>query len=112
MPISRESESTDSPASIRSTTSCLRRTLQRPLGGRGPTCGSPAIGVAPVGLRPPSSPPIASLFFSPDPIGPPPWTHRIIANPCPRQLGPLYACLLYTSDAADDLLCVDLGGRC
>ena len=25
--------------------------------------------------------------------------------------GDLYACLLYTSDAADDLLCVDLGGR-
>ena len=24
---------------------------------------------------------------------------------------PLYPCLLYTSDAADDLLCVDLGGR-
>src|SRR5680860_546007 len=23
----------------------------------------------------------------------------------------LYVCLLYTSDAADDLLCVDLGGR-
>ena len=23
----------------------------------------------------------------------------------------LQACLLYTSDAADDLLCVDLGGR-
>ena len=23
----------------------------------------------------------------------------------------LFACLLYTSDAADDLLCVDLGGR-
>ena len=23
----------------------------------------------------------------------------------------LRACLLYTSDAADDLLCVDLGGR-
>ena len=22
-----------------------------------------------------------------------------------------HACLLYTSDAADDLLCVDLGGR-
>ena len=22
-----------------------------------------------------------------------------------------YCCLLYTSDAADDLLCVDLGGR-
>ena len=22
-----------------------------------------------------------------------------------------YICLLYTSDAADDLLCVDLGGR-
>src|SRR5680860_1905476 len=25
--------------------------------------------------------------------------------------GPLMTCLLYTSDAADDLLCVDLGGR-
>src|SRR5450756_1858132 len=25
--------------------------------------------------------------------------------------GLLYSCLLYTSDAADDLLCVDLGGR-
>ena len=24
---------------------------------------------------------------------------------------PGYDCLLYTSDAADDLLCVDLGGR-
>src|SRR5450756_2489241 len=24
---------------------------------------------------------------------------------------PMIACLLYTSDAADDLLCVDLGGR-
>src|SRR5450756_3237928 len=24
---------------------------------------------------------------------------------------PSYPCLLYTSDAADDLLCVDLGGR-
>ena len=23
----------------------------------------------------------------------------------------MYGCLLYTSDAADDLLCVDLGGR-
>mgnify|MGYP007068916659 CR=1 FL=1 len=32
------------------------------------------------------------------------------------ELGPIYlkltaTCLLYTSDAADDLLCVDLGGR-
>src|SRR5450756_3231921 len=26
-------------------------------------------------------------------------------------VGTLLACLLYTSDAADDLLCVDLGGR-
>ena len=25
--------------------------------------------------------------------------------------GPYYTCLLYTSDAADDPLCVDLGGR-
>ena len=29
----------------------------------------------------------------------------------PRIKGRLGACLLYTSDAADDLLCVDLGGR-
>ena len=29
----------------------------------------------------------------------------------PVQLALFNACLLYTSDAADDLLCVDLGGR-
>src|SRR5450756_2906757 len=28
-----------------------------------------------------------------------------------RLRGPAWGCLLYTSDAADDLLCVDLGGR-
>src|SRR5680860_1895115 len=28
-----------------------------------------------------------------------------------RARRPLLCCLLYTSDAADDLLCVDLGGR-
>ena len=28
-----------------------------------------------------------------------------------RELMHGYGCLLYTSDAADDLLCVDLGGR-
>ena len=27
------------------------------------------------------------------------------------NFGNILACLLYTSDAADDLLCVDLGGR-
>ena len=27
------------------------------------------------------------------------------------MLSKVYTCLLYTSDAADDLLCVDLGGR-
>ena len=27
------------------------------------------------------------------------------------ELENTYICLLYTSDAADDLLCVDLGGR-
>src|SRR5680860_1921459 len=31
--------------------------------------------------------------------------------PRPRWLPPARPCLLYTSDAADDLLCVDLGGR-
>src|SRR5450756_3192749 len=29
----------------------------------------------------------------------------------PQALVEFYLCLLYTSDAADDLLCVDLGGR-
>ena len=29
----------------------------------------------------------------------------------PPQVTPFSVCLLYTSDAADDLLCVDLGGR-
>ena len=29
----------------------------------------------------------------------------------PRGAGKVGYCLLYTSDAADDLLCVDLGGR-
>ena len=28
-----------------------------------------------------------------------------------QAIWPVWACLLYTSDAADDLLCVDLGGR-
>src|SRR5659263_75405 len=28
-----------------------------------------------------------------------------------HDINPLLYCLLYTSDAADDLLCVDLGGR-
>ena len=28
-----------------------------------------------------------------------------------ERLAGLYSCLLYTSDAADELLCVDLGGR-
>src|SRR5665213_185544 len=35
-----------------------------------------------------------------------------LAIPTPEHYLPLlYSCLLYTSDAADDLLCVDLGGR-
>ena len=34
----------------------------------------------------------------------------IIAKIC-KDLGILTVCLLYTSDAADDLLCVHLGGR-
>src|SRR5665213_2407050 len=29
----------------------------------------------------------------------------------PEQVAKVISCLLYTSDAADDLLCVDLGGR-
>ena len=33
------------------------------------------------------------------------WDNALAAEP------PIYNCLLYTSDAADDLLCVDLGGR-
>src|SRR5450756_3245743 len=36
---------------------------------------------------------------------------RIGAFKCQRCGDETYICLLYTSDAADDLLCVDLGGR-
>src|SRR5450756_2507969 len=35
----------------------------------------------------------------------------IIAHEIPQEVGDFMICLLYTSDAADDLLCVDLGGR-
>ena len=35
----------------------------------------------------------------------------IIAVEAQEIQRPLQRCLLYTSDAADDLLCVDLGGR-
>ena len=34
------------------------------------------------------------------------WWKQGVPRPAPGK-----ACLLYTSDAADDLLCVDLGGR-
>src|SRR5450756_1419181 len=34
-----------------------------------------------------------------------------MAQPAATSDGQCTACLLYTSDAADDLLCVDLGGR-
>ena len=47
------------------------------------------------------------------------WTKKNVAKGCRQASGSirylaenkLRACLLYTSDAADDLLCVDLGGR-
>src|SRR5659263_772526 len=35
----------------------------------------------------------------------------IVFFPCESLLTCCISCLLYTSDAADDLLCVDLGGR-
>ena len=36
---------------------------------------------------------------------------QLALQPQELVLQPLTVCLLYTSDAADDLLCVDLGGR-
>jgi len=36
-------------------------------------------------------------------------TVLVTEHQCPEEQ--LKLCLLYTSDAADDLLCVDLGGR-
>src|SRR5450756_2299228 len=38
------------------------------------------------------------------------WT-RVWTGERPLDRYPFHTCLLYTSDAADDLLCVDLGGR-
>src|SRR5450756_1734649 len=38
-------------------------------------------------------------------------TPLIISGPAEESTDKYYVCLLYTSDAADDLLCVDLGGR-
>ena len=35
---------------------------------------------------------------------------KLLRN-APAELGLIARCLLYTSDAADELLCVDLGGR-
>src|SRR5680860_1722909 len=37
--------------------------------------------------------------------------HQTLPRTPQSNLGALQCCLLYTSDAADDLLCVDLGGR-
>ena len=48
----------------------------------------------------------ASLEAGGTPIGP--YDLQIAAQALRRKLT---LCLLYTSDAADDLLCVDLGGR-
>src|SRR5450756_1071857 len=42
----------------------------------------------------------------PDAVGP--RSYRLLAE---MLIGLVASCLLYTSDAADDLLCVDLGGR-
>ena len=40
------------------------------------------------------------------------WVHNPVAvDPDGDSLSYEPTCLLYTSDAADDLLCVDLGGR-
>src|SRR5665809_111506 len=44
-----------------------------------------------------------------------PWVRRVVrwqlTGEHPKDLRLTWTCLLYTSDAADDLLCVDLGGR-
>ena len=40
------------------------------------------------------------------------WSYILIALDSVSNIAPsIIGCLLYTSDAADDLLCVDLGGR-
>src|SRR5450756_1334245 len=61
------------------------------------------------------------VAFAKSPLGPwenvsDPFTPKFTEGPCALKIGDdwlIYfdACLLYTSDAADDLLCVDLGGR-
>src|SRR5665213_2813847 len=59
----------------------------------------------------PKPPVFAASKLTPDvDISPMPLAERLKRNIVPRK-GFCSACLLYTSDAADDLLCVDLGGR-
>ena len=38
-------------------------------------------------------------------------TGKVLPVYIEEEMQKSYICLLYTSDAADDLLCVDLGGR-
>src|SRR5450756_2556403 len=74
-------------------------------------------GIQAFSLRPPRIPPaISSSFLNGVPIGtsklPGLFTWPETENSLvPPLLGLPSSCLLYTSDAADDLLCVDLGGR-
>src|SRR5450756_3098699 len=48
---------------------------------------------------------------SPAPHLPKPNMAATLESSAPELQHPYHTCLLYTSDAADDLLCVDLGGR-
>src|SRR5450756_22084 len=57
--------------------------------------------------RTPSSTPRSWPHLSPPVCAARRRTPRRSLPPCPEPP----SCLLYTSDAADDLLCVDLGGR-
>src|SRR5665213_4588353 len=65
-------------------------------------------------------PPLGWKLMKSSGIGPPvaallsfaQWARKSLSIACDLgEPGPVDACLLYTSDAADDLLCVDLGGR-
>src|SRR5450756_2327080 len=90
----------------------VHRIARRP--GRERVRRAPAVHRARRVVRQPGPPPAGAVLLPPGGRGAEPRDddRAVHARPRPHRHDPRgWACLLYTSDAADDLLCVDLGGR-